>query len=242
MAALIRVGTSGYQYPAWRGSFYPRDLDEAAMLPFYATQFDTVEINYSFYRMPAPPALLAWAQATPPEFTLALRAPRSITHIRHLRNAEATTNEFLRRARLLGAKLGPVLFQIAPEHELDVPVLDLFLSRLEEALRSGVRAAFEFRNPDWLVEAVFDCLRGHNAALCVSDSETIRTPPRVTADFGYFRLRDEGYTQADLAQWAGLLREWDARLSSEIYVYFRHEETGRGPDFARRLRELLAPA
>ena len=232
---MIRVGTSGFQYPAWRGGFYPRGLDESEMLPFYAARFDTVEINYSFYRLPTMASLQGWADATPPHFKLAVRAPRRITHILHLKGAAATTNEFLRRAATLREKLAVVLFQIAPEHDVDVPVLGEFLA----GMPAGTRAAFEFRNPDWLTNAVFDCLRQHNVALCVSDSETLRTPALRTADFAYFRLRDEGYDQADLEHWAAVMRAWDASGSQDIYVYFRHEETGKGPEFANRLLELL---
>ncbi len=233
---MIRVGTSGFQYPAWRGGFYPAGIDESEMLPFYAARFDSVEINYSFYRLPTVPSLLGWAQATPPHFKLALRAPRRITHILHLKGAAATTNEFLRRATTLGEKLAVVLFQIAPEHELDVAVLGEFLA----GLPGETRAAFEFRNPDWLTDAVFDCLRQYNVALCVSDSDTLRTPALRTADFAYFRLRDEGYGQADLARWSAIIREWDASGSQDIYVYFKHEETGKGPEFAKRLLALLS--
>ncbi len=232
---MIRVGTSGYQYPAWRGGFYPPGLGEAEMLPFYTTRFDTVEINYSFYRLPTVASLLGWAQATPAHFKLALRAPRRITHILHLQGAAATTNEFLRRAATLRDKLAVVLFQIAPEHEVDVALLDTFLAGLPD----GTRAAFEFRNPDWLTDQVFECLRQHNVALCVSDSETLRTPTLRTADFAYFRLRDEGYGQTDLERWAAVVRDWDASGSEDIYVYFKHEETGKGPEFAKRLLELL---
>jgi uncharacterized protein YecE (DUF72 family) len=232
---MIWVGTSGYQYPAWRGSFYPNDLEQAGMLPFYAARFKTVEINYSFRQMPSVPAILGWANATPPDFKLALRAPRRITHLHRLQNAGVVTNEFLSRAAVLNDKLCAVMFQISPEHELDVGVLDEFLG----SLMPGTRAAFEFRNPNWLVDPVFDCLRAHNAALCVSDSETIRTPVLRTADFAYFRLRDEGYDQADLERWADVLREWDATGAKDIYVYFRHEETGLGPEFGKRLIDLL---
>jgi uncharacterized protein YecE (DUF72 family) len=205
------------------------------MLPFYAARFDTVEINYTFYRLPTVPSLLGWAAATPPHFKLALRAPRRITHIQHLQGATAMTNEFLRRTTLLGDKLGVVLFQIAPEHQVEVPLLAEFLG----SLNPGTRAAFEFRNPDWLTDAVFDCLHQHQVALCVSDSETIRTPLVRTADFGYFRLRDKGYLPADLERWAGVLRDWDASAPEDMYVYFRHEETGTGPQFAQQLIDVL---
>lgn len=209
------------------------------MLPYYAERFDTVEINYTFYRLPTLPSLLGWAGATPPRFTLALRAPRRITHIQHLRGgAAAATNEFLRRSAVLGDKLGAILFQIAPEHEVDVPLLAEFIA----GLAPGTRAAFEFRNPDWLIEPVFECLHQHDVALCVSDSEAIRTPARRTARFGYFRLRDEGYTPADLERWAATLREWDATAPEDIYVYFRHEDTGKGPTFARQLLDLVGGA
>jgi uncharacterized protein YecE (DUF72 family) len=233
---VIWVGTSGYQYPEWRGTFYPPDLNASAMLAFYALHFNTVEVNYTFRQFPTEPAILGWGKGTPAHFRLSLRVPRRITHLHRLNTAGITnTLEFFRRARALEGKLGAVLFQVAPEHGVDVPLLDAFLSAVEP----GVRCAWEFRNPDWLTDAVFDCLRRHNAALCVSDSETIRTPVASTADFGYFRLRDEGYEQGDLERWADVLRAWDSRLAEDIYVYFRHESEARGPDFAHRLLDLL---
>ncbi|MGI9147675.1 MAG: DUF72 domain-containing protein [Chloroflexota bacterium] len=232
---MIRVGTSGYQYPAWWGRFYPHGLAQSEMLAFYAARFDTVEINYTFYRLPTVPSLLGWAAATPPRFKLALRAPRRITHILHLKGASATTTEFLRRATVLRDKLAVVLFQISAEHELDVSLLGEFLA----GLPPRPRAAFEFRNPDWLTDAVFDRLRQHNVALCVSHSETLRTPALRTADFAYFRLRDVAYQQTDLERWAAVLQEWDAGGCEDIYVYFKHEATGTGPEFAKRLVELV---
>jgi uncharacterized protein YecE (DUF72 family) len=232
----IWVGTSGYQYAEWRGSFYPHDLDAAAMLPYYAERFRTVESNYSFRQMPTAAAIAGWAAATPADFRLSLRAPRRITHLHRLNQAGVTaTGELLSRAELLRDKLGAILFQIAPEHNVDVPLLAQFLAQLP----AGTRTAWEFRNPDWLTDQVFDCLREHRAALCVSDSETIRTPALRTADFGYFRLRDEGYAQADLERWAAILQEWDASAPEDMYVYFRHESEAKGPDFARRLVDLL---
>jgi uncharacterized protein YecE (DUF72 family) len=235
---MILVGTSGYQYPEWRGSFYPPDLDTSAMLAFYAERFRTVEINYSFRQMPTEAAIQGWGRGTPADFRLSLRAPRRITHLQRLNQTAVTTSaEFFRRAAVLDGKLGVILFQIAPEHQVDVRLLDTFLS----ALQAPVRLAFEFRNPDWLTETVFETLRQHNAALCVSDSETIRTPALRTADFGYFRLRDEGYSQTDLERWRDVVQEWQASTADDVYVYFRHESEAKGPDFARRLEALLSP-
>jgi uncharacterized protein YecE (DUF72 family) len=232
---MFWIGTSGYNYLEWRGNFYPSNLPAAKMLPFYAARFPTVEINYTFYRLPTDATLRAWAAATPDRFKLTLKAPRRITHDAKLQNCRPLVDTFLATAATLHDKLGVLLFQMPPTFKLALPVLDEFLSWLPPT----VRAAFEFRHASWHVPEVFERLQRHNAALCVAESEKLATPIVMTADFGYFRLRDEGYTADDLRGWAERLREQQAG-NRDIFVYFKHEEAGKGPEFAKEMMRLLA--
>jgi uncharacterized protein YecE (DUF72 family) len=233
-AVITHVGTSGYNYPEWRGTFYPEKFPAAKMLPYYAERFGTVEINYTFYRIPNEKLLAGWAAATPEAFCFTLKAPRRITHDAKLQRTEDLVQTFCRTARTLGPKLGVLLFQLPPTFRKDVAVLRAFLDLLPD----GVRSAFEFRHASWHDDEVFETLRGHRAALCIADSEKMSTPVVATADYAYFRLRDEGYQQADLERWAGTIRTLpDVK---EAFVYFKHEEQGLGPDFAARLRALIA--
>ncbi len=231
---MFWIGTSGYNYLEWRGSFYPSNLPPAKMLAFYATHFSTVEINYSFYRMPTDAMLRGWAAATPDRFRLTLKAPRRITHDAKLQNCRPLVETFVTTAATLHEKLGALLFQLPPTFKVALPVLDEFLGWLP----AGTRAAFEFRHPSWLVPEVFERLRRSNAALCVAESEKLSTPLVTTADFGYFRLRDEGYTAGDLQQWAVRMGEQKVP-SGDTFVYFKHEEAGKGPEFAKHLISLL---
>jgi uncharacterized protein YecE (DUF72 family) len=203
---MIWVGTSGYNYPEWKGSFYPANLPAAKMLPFYAERFSTVEINYTFYRMPTAQLVGGWASAT-----------------------------FCRVAGTLGDKLGALLFQLPPSAKKDVPLLEAFLAELPPR----VSAAFEFRHRSWLDDEVFTRLAARNLALCVADSEKMSTPVRVTADYAYFRLRDEGYTPHDIGQWADKIARETASCR-DVFVYFKHEEEGKGPQLARLLMDALA--
>jgi uncharacterized protein YecE (DUF72 family) len=231
---MIWVGTSGYNYPEWRGSFYPEKLAAAKMLPYYAERFPTVEINYTFYRAPNEKILAGWSQATPDAFKLTLKAPKRITHDARLRNCADAVRQFLDTAASLGPKLGALLFQLPPNLKKDVAALDAFL----EPFPPRVCAAFEFRHESWLADDVYERLRARNLALCVADSERLSTPVEITADYGYFRLRDEGYTPDDIARWAGVISE-RTRSCKDVFVYFKHEEEGKGPEFAALLMQHL---
>jgi uncharacterized protein YecE (DUF72 family) len=233
----IWVGTSGYNYPEWRGSFYPERLAAAKMLAYYAERLDTVEINYTYYRTPNRKTLEGWSNATPARFKLTLKAPKRITHIARLRDCADLLGYFVKTAGTLGPKLGALLFQLPPSLKLDLALLDTFL----ETFPAGTSAAFEFRHGSWLNDEVYARLRARNLALCVADSETMATPVEITADYAYFRLRDEGYTPADLQQWARVVAETAADCR-EVFVYFKHEEEGKGPEFARRLLDALGDA
>jgi len=228
----IWIGTSGYNYPEWKGSFYPSDLRSAAMLPFYSSQFDTVEINNTFYRMPAEGMLSRWAAEVPEHFAFTLKAPRRITHDKRLREVEQDVAELLRRAAALGPKLGPVLFQLPPSLRKDLALLVDFLA----AIPPGRRIACEFRHPTWQDEAVYETLRAHDAMLCAADTDEGESPPLVaTARSGYLRLRRVAYDDAELGAWVDQIaaQPWD-----RAYVYFKHEDEGLGPKFAARFIEL----
>ena len=231
---MIWIGTSGYNYPEWKGSFYPSDLPAAKMLPYYAERFPTVEINYTFYRMPDEKLVGGWAGQTPSPYRFTLKAPRRITHDSRLKNAGELAARFCLVASTLGDKLGALLFQLPPNLKKDLPLLDAFLSELP----SRVCAAFEFRHPSWLEDDVFVKLASRNIALCVADSEKLSTPVRVTADYAYFRLRDEGYTPADIGRWAETIAR-ETAACRDVYVYFKHEEEGKGPEFAKLLMDRL---
>jgi uncharacterized protein YecE (DUF72 family) len=229
----VLVGTSGYNYPEWRGTFYPDKFSSDKMLAYYAERFSTVEINYTFYRLPTEKLLAGWAAQTPDGFTFTLKAPRRITHDSKLQRCEELTQTFCRTADTLGPKLAALLFQLPPTFKKNTDVLREFT----EVLPDGTRAAFEFRHPSWFDRDVFDLLRARNLALCVADSEKLSAPVEVTADYGYFRLRDEGYQQPDIERWAGVIKGLSAL--TRAYVYFKHEEQGLGPEFAKRLIALL---
>ena len=229
----IQVGTSGYQYPEWRGTFYPEKFATNRMLAYYAERFRTVEINYTFYRMPTPTLLAGWAEGTPDDFTFTLKAPRRITHDAKLQRCEDLLQTFCRTATTLGPKLAVLLFQLPPTFKKDPVVLRAFAELLPE----GTRAAFEFRHASWLDQETFEILRGRNLALCIADSEKMSTPVEVTADYAYFRLRDEGYQPADLQRWAATIASLEG--ATRAYVYFKHEEQGKGPEFARAFIDAL---
>ena len=223
------AGASGYSFNEWKGNFYPEKIKPEEMLAFYAERLPTVEINNTFYRMPKVAVLETWAGSTPERFRFAIKASRRITHLARLKAETAADSvDFLyRNLAALGAKRGPVLFQLPPFLKKDLPRLSEFLRLLPE----GHGAAFEFRNDSWFADDVYDALKAAGAALCLSEREDNAPPPLVqTATWGYVRLRLETYSDADLEQWAGRLA---ATAWREIYVYFMHEPTA--PAYARTL-------
>ena len=231
---MIWVGTSGYNYPEWKGSFYPSDLPTTKMLPYYAARFPSVEINYTFYRMPTEKLVGGWASNTPDPYRLTLKAPRRITHDSRLKNTGELVQGFCRVAASLGPKLGALLFQLPPNLKKDLAVFDAFLADLPPR----VCAAFEFRNTSWFDDEVFERLKARNLALCVSDSEKLSAPVKVTADYAYFRLRDEGYQPDDIARWADTIAQ-ETSACKDVFVYFKHEDEGKGPEFAQLLMQRL---
>jgi uncharacterized protein YecE (DUF72 family) len=228
----VLAGASGYSYKEWKGSFYPEDMKPDGMLAFYAARLPTVEINNTFYRMPKPEVLESWAKATSEGFCFAIKASRRITHISRLKaDSAADSVGFLYRSlAALGAKRGPVLFQLPPSLSKDLPRLSDFLRLLPQ----GHAAAFEFRNASWFADDVYDTLKAAGAALCLSEREDNAPPALVeTASWGYVRLRLEAYTEVELGQWAERLA---ASRWGEVYAYFMHEPSA--PAYARALMEL----
>jgi uncharacterized protein YecE (DUF72 family) len=231
----VHVGTSGYNYPEWKGTFYPADLPAKKMFGYYSERFQTVEINFTFYRMPSVKTTTAWLEQAPAGFSYTLKAPRSITHDKRLKDCEAAVGVFVEAARVLGPHLATLLFQLPPNFRCDVARLDACL----KALPRDIRAAFEFRHDSWLTDEVYGVLESHQAALCIADFGDKTTPIRATAGHAYFRLRDEGYKTADLERWADAIIE-RAGSWQDAFVYFKHEEQGKGPEFARAFADILS--
>jgi uncharacterized protein YecE (DUF72 family) len=226
----ILAGTSGYSYKEWLGHFYPEKLAANAMLRYYGERFATVEINNTFYRMPAESMLARWVEEVPEHFAFTLKAPRRITHDLRLRDAESNVAEFLRRAEALGPKLGVLLFQLPHFLKKDVARLRDFLALLP----AGKRVAFEFRNATWQDDDVYEALRAHGAMLCVTDTEVGDTPFVATADCGYLRLRRTHYDEHDLSAWVDRIA---AQPIGCAYVYFMHEDEALGCRFAGLLND-----
>jgi uncharacterized protein YecE (DUF72 family) len=223
----ILAGTSGYSYPAWKGSFYPSNLPSSRMLRAYAERLPAVEINATFYRMPRAETLAAWRAEVPASFVFALKAPQRITHVKRLAAAADDVAFFLRTAAELGGALGPILWQLPPTLRKDLPRLRDFLALLPR----GGRSAIEFRHESWRSDDVHEALSAAGAALCIAEDEAASTPVVATAGFGYLRLRRQDYDDAALARWAGIVR---AQPWREAVVFFKHEDEARGPDYALR--------
>lgn len=207
MIPPLRIGTSGWIYPHWKRVFYPPELRQGGWLRFYAERFDTVEVNYSFYRLPTLEAFAAWREATPPGFCFAVKGSRFITHLKHLKDPVEHVARFCSRAEALGEKLGPVLWQLPPRWYRDDARLEAFLATLPVHHLNAV----EFRDPSWLAEPTYDLLRRYQVALCVANSRGRSLPPEpvLTADWTYLRfhsgLAGGDYTEEQLQEWAGLL-------------------------------------
>jgi uncharacterized protein YecE (DUF72 family) len=228
------IGTSGFRYAEWKGTFYPEDLPASKMLAFYSECFTTTEVNYTFRRIPSPKTIQNWWAGTPERFKFSLKAPQKVTHFAKLKNCGDTMRYFCQVICDLEAKLGPVLFQLPPNFKKDTEVLAAFL----DDVPAGLRAAFEFRHPSWFDEEVFALLNAKNIALCINESADVSAPVVATADYGYLRLRREDYTEADMQRWANAIMEKKS-VWLDVFVYLKHEESGMGPRLAKQLMELL---
>ena len=228
------LGTSGYSYKEWKGNFYPEDLPDKQMLRFYGGRFRSVEINNTFYRMPKPSVLEAWAGEVPAGFKFALKASQRITHFQRLKDADDSVAYLLKVAAVLNERLGPLLFQLPPNFEKNASRLRDFLALLP----SDRRAAFEFRHPSWFDPEIFGALREHQAALCIAEAEDgVEVPFESTADWGYLRLRRPDYGDAELKSWVQRVRDQGWR---DAFIFFKHEDEGKAPQMARRFLELAA--
>jgi uncharacterized protein YecE (DUF72 family) len=239
IGGAVWVGTSGWVYKHWQGRFYPPEVRAEARLPFYAARFPTVEVNYSFYRLPTREIFETWGNGTPDGFVFAVKASRYLTHMKRLRDAAEPLERLMASVSGLGPKLGPILFQFPHTWQIDLERLAAFL-RLHPP---SARFAFEFRHSSWLRPEVYECLREHHCALCIPDSPTLPQDRQVTTDFTYVRLhagRSDGgnYTEGELASWADWLR---GRRDEGVHawVYFNNDWEGFAPQNAQRLMELL---
>jgi uncharacterized protein YecE (DUF72 family) len=239
--AELRIGTSGWVYRHWRDIFYPAGLAGEGQLPFYAARFDTVEVNYSFYRLPERSVFEGWRHQVPTGFCFAVKASRYLTHMKKLKDPQEPLARLMERAEGLGPLLGPVLFQFPHTWHADVPRLHAFL----EALRQYApqRFAFEFRHQSWLGAPVYDALAEAGAALCLPDSPQLPLEVRLTAPWTYVRLHGgrwgTGYTDEELRLWAQRLQTFLAQ-GADAYVYFNNDPDGHAIRDASRLRELMA--
>jgi uncharacterized protein YecE (DUF72 family) len=239
-AGQLRVGCSGWQYRHWRGDFYDQRLPQSRWFGHYATIFDTVEINNTFYRLPEGATFARWREMAPPGFLFAVKASRFLTHLKKLKDPEEPVARFFDRAGELGAHLGPVLYQLPPGWKVDLGRLEHFL----QVLPGGVRHVLEFRDPSWYCDAVFEQLRARQVGLCLHDRQGSATERLRTAPFVYVRFHGPtgsysgGYPSSRLAGWAEWLQE-QRRAAADIYVYFNNDIGGHAPRDAVTLRDLL---
>ncbi len=227
----LKVGTSGYSYKEWKGSFYPQDLPAKDMLAYYASKLDTVEINNTFYRLPSRELLNHWRAQVPASFTFVLKASRRITHQARLKDCADTVRHLVDTAATLGDSLGPILFQLPPFLKKDAPRLTAFLDDLPK----GCRAAFEFRDASWFDDEIYELLRAHAAALVLADSEDGEPLLVGTTHWGYARLRRQTYNESSLRAWAERLK---SLRFAETFVFFKHEDAGAGPALALAFKAL----
>lgn len=242
-AASIRVGTSGWHYPHWRGPFYPQKFPAQQMLDFYCQRLGTVEINNSFYHLPAKETFRQWRRQTPQKFLFAVKGSRYITHMKKLKEPKPALRRFLSHAGLLREKLGPILFQLPPRWGRDAARLKAFLA----VLPKKHRYAFEFRDPSWFHPEIYALLEKHHAAFCVFDLAGLESPRLLTSDFAYLRLHGPSqqkyagrYTRQQLADWLHTIRAWQRAGARTVYVYFDNDQAGYAALNALELAEMAA--
>ena len=229
---MLYVGTSGYSYKEWKGSFYPETIPSKDMLAYYATHFQAVELNNTFYRLPQPSMVEGWKAQVPDNFRFTMKAPQSVTHFRRLKDSGWVTRSMLETVSVLEDRLGAVLFRLPEDMEKDLGRLETFLKELP----AGPRVAFEFRHPSWFEEEVLALLRSQNRALCVSDRDEMPLNHiDKTADWGYVRLRRVKYSKSDLIRWADRVRAQDW---NDSFVFFKHDDEGTGPKLATKFVAL----
>jgi uncharacterized protein YecE (DUF72 family) len=230
----LQVGTSGFSYKEWKGSFYPEDLPAKEMLRYYSSRLSAVEINNTFYRMPQRSLLENWKEQVPDGFRFSVKASQRITHFKRLNDVEKETAFLLDTVSALGDSLGVVLFQLPPNMKKDLERLRAFL----ELLPASTKATFEFRHPTWLEDDVLQLLATKNHPLCVSDTDEMPTSHiDRTADWGYLRLRRVKYSPSALKEWVKRIK---AQQWKETFVFFKHEDEATGPKLAAQFLKLAA--
>jgi len=237
----IRIGTSGWHYKHWIGRYYPEDLKAGEMLDFYLRDFDTVELNNTFYHLPKETSFDTWRTSVPSDFVFAVKGSRFITHMIKLKDAARGLSNFLPRARRLGRKLGPILWQLPPKCNVNVERLEEFLHELPR----GPRYAFELRNQTWITDRVLELLHKHDAAFCIYELAGYHTPLEITASWTYIRLHGPtqwkyagSYTDAQLRTWARRIEEWRSKMKA-IYVYFDNDDSAYAVNNALTLKRLV---
>jgi uncharacterized protein YecE (DUF72 family) len=227
--AQFYAGTSGWAYPSWKPQFYPDKLPQTKFLTYYSTQLNTVEVNFTFRQLVKETTVQKWISETPEQFRFGVKAHQVITHIKRLKAADEFVKRFVSTLEPLerAGKLGPLLFQLPPNLKADPALLKDFLP----CLPRGVRVAFEFRHPSWFIDEVYDCLRAHQAALCVAETEERNTPDVTTGPYAYYRFRKPEYTPEERNAMVSTI---SAHLQEgrDVFAYFKHEETPQGALYA----------
>ncbi|HEX5966763.1 MAG TPA: DUF72 domain-containing protein [Pyrinomonadaceae bacterium] len=228
----LYVGTSGYSYKEWKGSFYPEKLAAKDMLPYYSSKLPAVELNNTFYRLPQRSMVESWKAQVPQNFRFAVKASQRITHFKRLKEANAETDYMLETVSALDDRLGVVLYQLPPNMKKDLERLETFLKHLP----TNPPASFEFRHPTWFDDDVLELLRNENRALCISDTDDLPVSHiDKTADWGYMRLRRVVYSPDDLRDWISRMKAQDWKTT---FVFFKHEDEGTGPRLASEFIDL----
>lgn len=239
MKGRVYIGTSGWQYKHWVGTFYPEGMPQGKQFAHYSSVFDTVELNNPFYRLPARETFAKWKNNSPKKFLFAVKANRYITHMKKLNDVEESVDTFLRNASALNGKLGPILFQLPPGWKVNAERFAEFV----KLLPGDQRYTFEFRNPSWYDPAIYAVLRKSNCAFCIYELAGHRSPVQVTADFVYIRLHGPGdkyqgsYNTRTLNTWANRIKEWQ-KDGLDTFVYFDNDQAGYAAFNAKKLSEL----
>jgi uncharacterized protein YecE (DUF72 family) len=227
--AQFYAGTSGWAYPSWKPQFYPDKLPQTKFLTYYSTQLNTVEVNFTFRQLVKETTVQKWISETPEQFRFGVKAHQVITHIKRLKGADEFVKRFVGTLEPLerAGKLGPLLFQLPPNLKADPALLKDFLP----CLPRGVRVAFEFRHPSWFIDEVYDCLRAHQAALCVAETEERNTPDVTTGAYAYYRFRKPEYTPEERNAMVSTISA-HLQAGRDVFAYFKHEETPQGALYA----------
>lgn len=237
----IFIGTSGWHYKHWIGTFYPKETKANEQLAYFLKYFDTVEINNSFYRLPTPETFDTWKRSVPDNFLFSVKASRFITHMKKLKDPVLSTEKFFNNVNFLGEKLGPILFQLPPSWQLDYQRLEEFMSHIP----AGYQYTFEFRNETWYNEKIYDLLKKYNCAFCIYEIDRHLSPFLTTADFIYIRLHGPGgkyegsYSDETLSEWSDKCLKWKAE-GKKVYIYFDNDQAGYAAFNALRLKDLIS--